>query len=68
MDLTQAVRASLVSHRETLMLLGAMTVMRSVEAAEPGMLQPATLDHVNIRVSNVAKSQSFIRVCSTRCF
>ena len=40
MDLTQAVRASLVSRREALMLLGAMTVMRSVDAAEPGMLQP----------------------------
>jgi catechol 2,3-dioxygenase-like lactoylglutathione lyase family enzyme len=59
MDLTQEVSASLVSRRNALMLLGAMAVMRGADAAEPGMLQPATLDHVNIRVSNVAKSAEF---------
>jgi catechol 2,3-dioxygenase-like lactoylglutathione lyase family enzyme len=59
MDLTQAVRASLVSRREALMLMGAMPMMRGANAAEPGMLQPATLDHVNLRVSNVAKSAEF---------
>jgi catechol 2,3-dioxygenase-like lactoylglutathione lyase family enzyme len=41
------------------MLLGAVAAVRSAGAAEPGMLQPISLDHVNIRVSNVARSGAF---------
>jgi hypothetical protein len=48
MDSTQAESASLVSRREALMLVGAMAAMRSAGAVEAGMLQPATLDHVNL--------------------
>jgi catechol 2,3-dioxygenase-like lactoylglutathione lyase family enzyme len=58
MDLRQAVRANLFSRREAFMLAGAMVAMRRADAAE-GMLAPATLDHVNLRVSNVAKSAAF---------
>jgi hypothetical protein len=59
MNLTEAVRGGLVSRREALTLLGAMAAMHSADAADPGMLQPATLDHVNLRVSNAAKSAEF---------
>ena len=59
MDSTQAERASLVSRREALMLVGAMAAMRSASAAEAGVLQPTTLDHVNLRVASVAKSAEF---------
>jgi catechol 2,3-dioxygenase-like lactoylglutathione lyase family enzyme len=41
------------------MLLGAASVVRGAAAAEPGLLQPLSLDHVNIRVSNVAKTAQF---------
>jgi catechol 2,3-dioxygenase-like lactoylglutathione lyase family enzyme len=59
MDLRQAEGASLFSRREALTLLGTMAVMRGAGAADAGMLQPATLDHVNLRVANVAKSAEF---------
>src|SRR5262249_4388533 len=59
MDSTQALRASLVSRREALMLVGAMAAMRSTGAAEAGTLQPATLDHVNLRVASAARSAEF---------
>jgi len=49
----------LFSRRDTLTLLGAVAATRGANAAEPGILQPATLDHVNLRVSNVAKSAEF---------
>jgi catechol 2,3-dioxygenase-like lactoylglutathione lyase family enzyme len=49
----------LLSRRDTLTLLGAVAATRGANAAEPGILQPATLDHVNLRVSNVAKSAEF---------
>jgi catechol 2,3-dioxygenase-like lactoylglutathione lyase family enzyme len=48
-----------VSRREAVMLLGAATVMRGAHAAEAGILQPVSLDHVNIRVSDVAKTAQF---------
>ena len=38
---------------------GALEHRVAVDAAEQGMLQPATLDHVNVPVSNVAKSADF---------
>ena len=49
----------MVSRRQTLMLLGAVAAVRSAGAAESGILQPVSLDHVNIRVSNVARSGAF---------
>ena len=52
-------QTGLFSRRDTLTLLGAVAATRGTNAAEPGILQPATLDHVNLRVSNVAKSAEF---------
>jgi catechol 2,3-dioxygenase-like lactoylglutathione lyase family enzyme len=59
MDYVQDVRARLVSRRQALILLGAVAAVRSAGAAESGILQPVSLDHVNIRVSNVARSGAF---------
>ncbi len=56
---TQGVRSGLVSRRQALALLAATATVRSTKAAEAGILQPAMLDHVNIRVSNVAQSAEF---------
>src|SRR5262245_34198828 len=52
-------QTGLFSRRDTLFLVGAMAAARGAAAAEPGFLQPATLDHVNLRVANVAKSAEF---------
>jgi len=52
-------QTGLFSRRDTLTLLGALAATRGASAAEPGILQPATLDHVNLRVSNVTKSAEF---------
>jgi len=41
------------------MLLGALASTHSAGAAEAAIMQPVSLDHVNIRVSNVAKSGAF---------
>jgi catechol 2,3-dioxygenase-like lactoylglutathione lyase family enzyme len=57
MDHVQGMR--LVSRRHAVMLLGAVAAVRGAGAAEPGILQPVSLDHVNIRVSNVARSGAF---------
>jgi catechol 2,3-dioxygenase-like lactoylglutathione lyase family enzyme len=59
MDLTHTLRRGLVSRRQALAFMAAMAAVRGAGAAEPGMLQPATLDHVNIRVSNAARSAQF---------
>jgi catechol-2,3-dioxygenase len=59
MDLAQGVRKDLVSRREALALLGAMAATHSAGAAEQAIMQPVSLDHVNIRVSNVARSGAF---------
>jgi catechol 2,3-dioxygenase-like lactoylglutathione lyase family enzyme len=59
MDLAQGVRKDLVSRREALALLGAMAAAHSAGAAEQAIMQPVSLDHVNIRVSNVARSGAF---------
>jgi catechol 2,3-dioxygenase-like lactoylglutathione lyase family enzyme len=59
MDYVQGVRAGSLSRRHALMLLGAVAAARSAGAAESGILQPVSLDHVNIRVSNVARSGAF---------
>jgi catechol 2,3-dioxygenase-like lactoylglutathione lyase family enzyme len=55
----QGARKDLVSRRHALALLGAIATMRSADAAESGILQPVSLDHVNIRVSNVARTGAF---------
>src|SRR5438552_4920691 len=52
-------RTGSVSRRQTLMLLGALAATRTAGAAEPGIMEPVSLDHVNIRVSNVARSAAF---------
>jgi catechol 2,3-dioxygenase-like lactoylglutathione lyase family enzyme len=59
MDYVKGVRAGSLSRRHALMLLGAVAAVHSAGAAESGILQPVSLDHVNIRVSNVAKSGAF---------
>jgi catechol 2,3-dioxygenase-like lactoylglutathione lyase family enzyme len=62
MDHAQGMRAGMVSRRGALALLGAMAAMRGAGAAETGILQPVSLDHVNIRVSSVAKTAEFYMV------
>src|ERR1700678_2460028 len=59
MDIMQGART--VSRREALALLGASSAMRTAGAgaAEQGIAQPVSLDHVNIRVSSVAKTAQF---------
>ena len=59
MDHAQGARAGMVSRREALALLGAMAAMPSAGAAEPAIMQPVSLDHVNVRVSSVAKTAEF---------
>jgi catechol 2,3-dioxygenase-like lactoylglutathione lyase family enzyme len=51
--------AGLISRRHALAVLGAAAAVGIAEAAESGLLQPLSLDHVNIRVSNVAKTGQF---------
>jgi catechol 2,3-dioxygenase-like lactoylglutathione lyase family enzyme len=58
-DHAPGVRAGSVSRRDALALLGAMAAMRSAGAAEQAIMQPLSLDHVNIRVSSVAKTAEF---------
>ena len=48
-----------VSRRQALVLLGTLAATRSAGAAEQGLMQPVSLDHVNIRVANVARSGAF---------
>jgi catechol 2,3-dioxygenase-like lactoylglutathione lyase family enzyme len=65
MDHARRVYPVSVSRRQALALLGALATLRGAwggkgaGAAEAGMLQPVSLDHVNIRVSNVARSAAF---------
>src|SRR6516162_918456 len=59
MPMDHVQRAGLISRRQAVILLGAVAAARSAGAAEAGILQPVSLDHVNIRVSNVAKSGAF---------
>ena len=59
MDLAQGARKDLVSRRQALMLLGAVAAVHSADAAEQAIMQPVSLDHVNIRVSNVAQTAEF---------
>ena len=59
MDLALGERKGLVSRRQALVLLGAATAVRGANAAEQAIMQPVSLDHVNIRVSNVARTGEF---------
>src|SRR5262245_31659406 len=56
MNPTRAVTS--VSRRQALILLATMAATRRA-GAQAAMMQPLSLDHVNIRVSNVAKSAAF---------
>jgi catechol 2,3-dioxygenase-like lactoylglutathione lyase family enzyme len=59
MNFARGARTDLVSRRQALILLGAAAAVRDVEAAEQAITQPVSLDHVNIRVSDVAKTAEF---------
>jgi catechol 2,3-dioxygenase-like lactoylglutathione lyase family enzyme len=59
MDVQQTTRTDLISRRKALLLLGAVAAIPRASAAERGALQPVSLDHVNIRVTNVAKTGQF---------
>jgi hypothetical protein len=59
MDLAQGARKGVVSRRQALVLLGAAAAVRGADAAEQAIMQPISLDHVNIRVSNVARTGEF---------
>jgi catechol 2,3-dioxygenase-like lactoylglutathione lyase family enzyme len=59
MDFAQGARKDLVSRRHALVLLGAVAGVCGADAAEPAIMQPVSLDHVNIRVSNVARAAEF---------
>src|SRR5713226_4427576 len=59
MDLAQGARKDLVSRRHALALLGAAAAVRGADAAQQAIMQPVSLDHVNIRVSSVAKTAEF---------
>ncbi len=59
MDLAQGAPKDLVSRRQALVLLGAVAAAHGADAAEQAIMQPVSLDHVNIRVSNVAKTAEF---------
>jgi catechol 2,3-dioxygenase-like lactoylglutathione lyase family enzyme len=49
----------LVSRRGALALFGAIAAMRHAGAAEQAIMQPVALDHINVRVSNVARTAQF---------
>jgi hypothetical protein len=55
----QGPRKDFVSRRGALALLGAAAVVRNAGAAEQAVVQPISLDHVNIRVADVAKTAQF---------
>jgi catechol 2,3-dioxygenase-like lactoylglutathione lyase family enzyme len=59
MNHTRRECAGLLSRRQALVLLGAVAATRDAGAAEPALMQPVSLDHVNIRVANVARSGAF---------
>jgi len=48
-----------ISRRATLALLGAAAVVRNACAAEQAVMQPISLDHVNIRVASSPKTAQF---------
>jgi len=48
-----------ISRRAALALLGAAAVIRNAGAAEQAVMQPVSLDHVNIRVASSPKTAQF---------
>ena len=52
-------QANFISRRAALALLGAAAVIRNAGAAEQAVMQPISLDHVNIRVANSPKTAQF---------
>jgi catechol 2,3-dioxygenase-like lactoylglutathione lyase family enzyme len=60
MDRTQWGYRVSVSRREALALFGTVAVVSAAGAAEQGLTQPLSLDHVNIRVSNVARTAELL--------
>src|SRR6266700_2256944 len=60
MEHAQAVRSNSISRRHALAMLGALAAVRSAGAAEQAIMQPISLDHVNIRVLSVAKTAQFL--------
>jgi predicted enzyme related to lactoylglutathione lyase len=52
-------QANFISRRGALALLGAAAAMRKAGAAEQAIMQPISLDHVNLRVADVAKTAQF---------
>jgi catechol 2,3-dioxygenase-like lactoylglutathione lyase family enzyme len=59
MNLARGARTDWVSRRQALILLGAAAAACEVDAAEQAITQPVSLDHINIRVSDVAKTAEF---------
>ena len=59
MDFRQGSGRDCISRRGALALFGAIAAMRHAGAAEQANMQPVALDHVNIRVSNVARTAQF---------
>jgi catechol 2,3-dioxygenase-like lactoylglutathione lyase family enzyme len=59
MNFARGGRTGFVSRRQLMILLGAAAAVREVDAAEQAITQPVSLDHINIRVSNVAKTAEF---------
>lgn len=59
MEFGQGSGRDLVSRRGALALFGAIAAMRHAGAAEQAIMQPVALDHVNIRVPNVARTAQF---------
>lgn len=52
-------QANFISRRAALALLGAAAVVRNACAAEQAVMQPISLDHVNIRVASSPKTAQF---------
>src|SRR5580700_6005247 len=52
-------QANFISRRAALALLGAAAVVRNARAAEQAVMQPISLDHVNIRVASSPKTAQF---------
>jgi catechol 2,3-dioxygenase-like lactoylglutathione lyase family enzyme len=59
MNVARGARTDWVSRRQALILLGAAAAACDVDAAEQAITQPLSLDHINIRVADVAKTAEF---------
>jgi catechol 2,3-dioxygenase-like lactoylglutathione lyase family enzyme len=59
MEFGQGSGRDLISRRGALALFGSIAAMRRAGAAEQAIMQSVALDHVNIRVSDVARTAQF---------